>query len=91
MSLRPLVLSGTVAALAAGSIALAGGAQASPRYSVSVERCGGGIAIVGYGTRHAAVRADARAVRRQQAHPHVLRTVQLFHGDRVIRRSTRHC
>jgi hypothetical protein len=91
MRARLLVLIATVAALAAGSIALAGGAQATPRYSVSVEHCGGGIAIVGYSSRSAAVRADVRAVTRQRNHPHVLRTVQLFHGYRVIRKSTRHC
>ena len=91
MRARPLVLSGTVTALAAGSIAFAGGAHATPRYSVSVEHCGGGIAVTGYSSRHDALRADARAVARQRKHPHVLRTVQLFHGSRVISRSTRRC
>jgi hypothetical protein len=91
MSSRRLVVAGTVAALVAGPVVLAGSAQATPPYSVSVEHCGGGIAIVGYPTLHAAKRADAQAESRQRKHPGVLKTVQLFHGRHTIKVSTKHC
>jgi hypothetical protein len=95
MRSRRLVLAGTVAALAAGPVILAGSAAATaaatPPYSVAVEHCGGGIAIVGYHSLHAASRADNRAVHRQHKHPGVLKTVRLFQGRHAIRVSSRHC
>lgn len=91
MSPRRFVIAATIAALSTGPVVLAGSAQATPPFSVSVEHCGGGIAIVGYNTLTQALRVDRRAVTRQLAHPGVLRSVRLFRGQHAIKVSTRHC
>ena len=88
---RTLVLTAAVAALAVAPLTLAGSAQAAPAYSVTVEHCGGGIAVVGYSTMAAANRANTRVVARQKAHPGSLHVVQLRKGAKVIKASTKHC
>lgn len=88
---RTLILTAAVAALAIAPMTLAASATAAPAYSVSVEHCGGGIAITGYSTLAAASRVNARTVARQAKAPGSLHTVQLRKGSKVLKASTKHC
>ena len=89
---RALVLTAAVTALAvAAPVTLAESAQAAPAFSVSVEHCNGGIAVVGYSNLVKAVKAEARIVARQVAHPKTLRSVQLRKGSKLIKVSLKHC
>jgi hypothetical protein len=88
---RKLALATTVVALTLAPLSLATAADAAPTYSVSVLHCHGGIAVRGYATHTAALRAKNKAVYAQRHNPASVRTVQLRHGSLVVSSSTRPC
>jgi hypothetical protein len=93
---RSLALITTAAALTLAPLAIANSAEAAPAsgstaYSVSVEHCGGGIAIKAYPSKAAAKHALTKAMRYQKLHPASVHTVALRHGSKVVTISTRSC
>jgi hypothetical protein len=88
---RKLVLAATVAAFAIAPLTLAGAADAATSYSVSILHCGGGIRIQAYPTHAKALTANHKAVAFQRNHPNSLHSVQLRHGSKVVKSSTRSC
>jgi hypothetical protein len=90
---RKLVLAATVAAFAIAPLTLAGAADAatSSSYSVSVLHCGGGIHAKAYHSHAKALKANHKAVAFQRHHPATLHSVQLRHGSKVVKSSTRSC
>jgi hypothetical protein len=89
---RKLVLAATVAAFAIAPLTLAGAADAATSsYSVSVLHCGGGIHAKAYHSQAKALKANHKAVAFQRHHPATLHSVQLRHGSKVLKSSTRAC